>query len=75
MTMPETAAPTYGENEVLAWMRANVEGHLNCGEVNCTSLAEEAAEHFNGYGPEPGCVIDPDFFEWSFVVSQWYEGH
>jgi len=39
---------------------------IDCGEVQCTQLAEEAQHAFNDYDNE-------DFFQWAFEVAQWWE--
>lgn len=69
---PNTANDS--KQQVITYMRQCVQNgeHLDC-EVECTRLAEDAAEHFNAYGPEPHCEIPEAFFAWSFEVAQWYE--
>lgn len=39
---------------------------IDCGEVQCTQLAEEAQHAFNDYDNE-------DFFQWAFEVAEWWE--
>lgn len=52
--------------EVIAYMKGQMEDHTDgaTGEVNTTSLAEDACDHFNAY---VGDWEIPDlFFDWSF---------
>jgi hypothetical protein len=54
---------TFTRHNVKAWMRRNVNSHIDdCGEVNMTSLAEDAAavfgqNHVESLTPFKGCLI------------------
>lgn len=54
------------EQLVKHYMRGHVQEHLDCGKVNCTALAEDAASEF------AAANLD-DCFEWAFEVAQEYE--
>ena len=58
-------------NKVENWMRREVQEYLDeCNEINCTKLAEDAANEFNLYvnDPEEG-TIEEWVFELAFQVS------
>lgn len=48
----------------MRYMRQEIEDHRDCftDEVNETTLAEDACQHFNGYGPAPNFDILERFF-------------
>ena len=42
---------------------------LDTAELNCTTLAEDAAKHFDLYGPAPNYDIPEVVFELAFELS------
>lgn len=56
------------------WMRSNTGDAIEGGELNCTILAEQAAQYFDAYGPPPKYDVPEEFFEWSFEVSEEFGG-
>lgn len=58
------------EAQVKAYMRTNLTDHVNLdtGELNHTTLAENATFHFNAY--EHGCEIPEEFFDWAIEVGE-----
>ncbi len=61
------------KEQIIAYMKGEVEQHLDCRKVKMTSLAEDAADYFDDYGPEPECKIPDEYFEYSFEVSEWWD--
>lgn len=59
--------------EIKRYMIANISDHVDplTGEVNATSLAEDACDHFNAY--ETGYEIPDEIFEISEIVATEYE--
>lgn len=55
---------------VESWMRRNMEDHRDgcCGDVNMTTLAEAAAEHF-GANDIGGPLDDPDHWIWEVAAD------
>lgn len=52
------------------WMRINMNNHIDpCNEVNCTSLAEEAADVFDLYEDHEDYVIPEEVFDWAVEVA------
>ncbi len=67
--------PSFTEENVLAYMRSIVSEHLDtCNEVNMTSLAEAAADHFD-MADEGGPLDEETHWIWdkAFEVSQEHE--
>ena len=58
------------EKEIKAWMKSHASEYLDCGEVNCTTLAEGAAQEFDLPTYPPKYAIPEEMFEWSFEVSE-----
>lgn len=60
------------KTKVFQYMNENINDHIDSitGEVNYTTLAEDAWEHFH-----PGIEIEDEsvYFKWSFVVGDRYE--
>jgi hypothetical protein len=61
------------KSKVVRWMKDNCSEFLdNCGEVNCTELAEAALVEFDA-----GRWLDDDapeeFFDWAVDVAEWFE--
>lgn len=58
---------TQSEGTVKAYMRSEMAEHvdLDTGEVNCTTLAESACQHFDDYGPPPEYDIPDEYFDWA----------
>ena len=61
-----------GRIAILKYMAANIEDHVDplTGEVNYTSLAEDACDHFNDYD---GNDVPRKYFEYSFSIGEQYE--
>ncbi len=64
--------PHIGRVNVMRYMRQEIEDHRDpiTGEINDTSLAEDACQHFDAYGPEPDFEIPEKFFEWAFLIAE-----
>lgn len=58
-----------GRKEVLRYMKANVDDHVDwlTNEVNYTSLAEDACDHFNDY--EEDDSIDQRYYDMAIEVG------
>jgi hypothetical protein len=53
-------------NKVRLWMRLHVEEYRDeCGEINCTKLAEDAAQEYNLYQTDEQATIP----EWVFDLA------
>jgi hypothetical protein len=59
------------KSKVRNWMRREVLNYLDdCNEINCTKLAEDAADEFNLYVDDPEEGTIPEWvFDMSFQVS------
>jgi hypothetical protein len=68
----KVAAPKWDKNKVKRWMETNARQHVDrfTGEVNYTSLAEEAAQEFDIY---EGDEIPEELFELSGKVGEDWE--
>ena len=59
---------TMNENAIRAYMRDALTEHIEqaTGEPNCTTLAEDACQHFDAYhdADVPECL-----FEWAFQIA------
>ena len=52
------------------WMRQNAGAYIDqCGEVDCTRLAEDAANEFDLYTDDDG-TIPVELFEGSFLIGE-----
>jgi hypothetical protein len=62
----------HGRIAIIRYMNNNIMDHVDSltGEVNDTSLAEDACSHFNDY---EGDNIPEDYFDYSFQVAEAYE--
>jgi hypothetical protein len=58
---------------VKSWMRSNTDEHLDCGEVNLTGLAENAAHEFDVYEEDSEATIPEWVFEMAVDVAIIYE--
>jgi len=56
----------------MTYMREVVEDHRDpqTDEINDTTLAEDACQHFDGYGPAPEYEIPEKYFEWAFLIAE-----
>jgi hypothetical protein len=71
--------PMSEQQQVQAYMRSRVEEHLQARMwhpyglrvtgVNCTELAEDAANHFNAYEP-PNAALPDRFVAWAIEIAQ-----
>lgn len=62
-------------NQARSWMRRNVTDHIDeCGEVNCTLLAENCCDAFD-CKDEGGPLDDETHFVWEVAAEtkDWYE--
>lgn len=59
------------KNKVKNWMKHNYSHHVDhmTGEINCTSLAEEAAHFHDLYEDHVDWNIPEEVFEWSYDVA------
>lgn len=61
---------------VYRWMQNHASEYLDeCGDINCTALAEAACQEFDAYGPPPTYDAPEEYFEWAFEVEAWYFRH
>ena len=60
------------KNKVKKWMMNNHSNHVDpmTGEINATSLAEEASVVHDIYVDHVDCEIPEDVFAWSFEVAE-----
>lgn len=60
------------EQKVKAYMREVIKKHVDLDtlEVNCTTLAEDAAAHFDAYSPAPEYEIAEEYFDWAIEVEE-----
>lgn len=72
MNKPYTKADYISAKKICKYMQAEIEDHVDplTGEVNCTSLAEDACSHFDGY---EGSEIPEKFFEIANRVGDAHE--
>lgn len=70
--------PIYSQKDILLWMckelSENESRYLDCGEVNTTLLAENAADHFNLYLDDTEYGIDDSVFGLSLIAEKLYKG-
>ena len=61
-----------GGIKIRQYMRTIVEEHrdITTGEVNTTTLAEDACQHFDDYGPAPEHEIPDKYFEFAYEISR-----
>jgi hypothetical protein len=59
-------------NKVKKWMINNSSNYKDIltGELNCTSLAEEAANEFDLYSEESTFEVPDELFAWAVEVKQ-----
>lgn len=58
--------------QVAHWMRLRVDDYVDgCGEVNCTKLAEDAADALDIYEDRVEYAIPEFVFEVAFETSEW----
>jgi len=63
-------------NKYFQWMKKNIEDYIDeCGEVDCTSLAENCADNFYIYEDEIDFKIPDEIFDLAVEASQWFEGN
>ena len=62
------------KTEVFKYMRAEIKYHVDIttGEVNSTTLAEDAYNYFHPNNNE-GISNDHKYFDWAITVSEQYE--
>lgn len=61
---------------VYRWMQNHAHEYLDeCGDINCTALAEAACKEFDSYGPPPTYDAPEEYFEWAIEVETWYFHH
>lgn len=59
--------------QVAKWMRFRVEDYVDgCGEVNCTALAEAAADELDIYEDRVEYTIPEFVFEVAFETYEWW---
>jgi hypothetical protein len=46
-------------------MKVNPEMYMDCGEINTTTLGENAAQHFDCMSDEGNSDIEQDIFDWA----------
>lgn len=68
--MAVAIAAAFTRPRVRRWMRQHVAEHVDArtGEVNCTQLAEEAADYFEQYDVD-GPIDDPDHWIWEVAAE------
>ena len=64
------------KNKVKNWMKQNYDHHIDhmTGEINSTSLAEEAADMHDLYEDHVDWNIPEEVFEWSQEVASSIDG-
>lgn len=60
-----------GGIKIRQYMREVVENHRDeTGEINATTLAEDACQHFDEYGPSPEYEIPEKYFVFAYEAHE-----